>query len=119
MTGADRLPAGKLSKVSACRLSAICPVPSHFLGFFARFQFTSLAVAAIASQKNADRSAQPDSDSERGAEGAERALFYSILRVINQVFRRAAALFDSAFSSDHAIVDSVRNGFLHAFDFGA
>jgi hypothetical protein len=85
-----------------------CPIPIH-----------SLAVAAITSKKSADRRSQSYSDSESDAEGAEGALFDSILRVINQVFRRAAALFDSAFSSDDAIVDSVSDGFLHAFDFGA
>jgi hypothetical protein len=46
-------------------------------------------------------------------------LFDSILRVIDQVFRRAAALFDSALCSDDAIVDGAGDGFLHAFDFGS
>jgi hypothetical protein len=58
MTGAERLQAGRLSKVTACRLSDFCPVPSHFFRLIARFPFTSFAVAAITSQKNADCRAQ-------------------------------------------------------------
>ena len=66
MTGIERLPAGKSRKISALGLSDICPVPSHFHRFIARFPFTSFAVfavAAITSQKNADRGAQPHPDS--------------------------------------------------------
>jgi hypothetical protein len=118
MTGADGFPAGKPDKVSACRLTNICPVLSHFLRLFARFPFTSFAVAAITSKKNADGSAQSHPNSESDAKGAERALFDSILGVINQVFRSAAALFDSAFCGDDAIVDRASDDFLHAFDFG-
>jgi hypothetical protein len=59
MTGAGRLSAAKSRKISAWRLSDVCPVPSHFLRLIARFPFTSfaIAVAAITSQKDADRSA--------------------------------------------------------------
>jgi hypothetical protein len=110
----------KLSHSSAERLpSDVCSVTSHFLRLFARFPFTSFAIAAITSQKNADGGAQSHADSESDSEGAERALFDSILSVINQVFRRTAALFDGAFSSDDAIVDRASDGFLHAFDFGS
>jgi hypothetical protein len=121
MTGAGRLPAAKARKISAWRLSDLCPVPSHFLRFFARFPFTSfaIAVAAITGKKKANSSAQPHSDSESDAERAEGALFDSILRVINQIFRRAAALFDSALCRDKFIFDRINNSFLHAFDFGS
>jgi hypothetical protein len=121
VTGAGRLPAAKARKISAWRLSDLCPVPSHFLRFFARFPFTSfaIAVAAITSKKKANSSAQPHSDSESDAERAEGALFDSILRVINQIFRRAAALFDSAFCSYYAVVDRVSDCCLHAFDLGS
>jgi hypothetical protein len=91
----------------------------HFLRFIARFPFISPAATAIASQKDADRRSQSHSDPERDAERAERALFDSILRVVNQVFRRAAALFDGASCSDDAIVDRVSDSFFHAFDFNA
>src|SRR5262245_33271569 len=113
-----RLTTGTLRLCSACLPSCICPVPSHFFRLIARFPFTSFAVAAITSQKNADRRPQSNSDSERDAYRAERTLFDLILRVVNQVFRRAAALFDSAFCRDDAIVDRASDGFLHAFDFG-
>src|SRR5262245_10013091 len=120
ITGAERLLTDTPKRCSSWLRSDVCPVPSHFVGLFARFSFTSfaVAVAAITSQKNADRGAQSHSDSESDAHGAERALFDSIFRVINQVFRRAAALFDSAFCSYDAIVDRLSDGFLHAFDFG-
>jgi len=98
--------------------SGVCPVPSHFFRLIARFPFTSFAVAAITGKKDADRRSQSHSDSERDAERAERALFDLILRVVNQVFRRAAALFDSAFCRDDAIVDRASHCFLHAFNFG-
>jgi hypothetical protein len=85
---------------------------SHSLSF-------AIAVAAITSKKNANSRAQSHSDSESDAERAEGALFDSILRVINKVFRRAAALFDSAFCSYDAGVDRVSDYCLHAFDLGS
>jgi hypothetical protein len=65
VTGSGRLLAAKSRKISAWRLSDVCPVTSHFLRLIARFPFSSfaIAVAAITSQKHADRSAQPHSDS--------------------------------------------------------
>jgi hypothetical protein len=71
------------------------------------------------SQKNADRRSQSHSNSERDAKRAERVLFDSTLRVINQVFRRSAALFDGAPCRDDAVVDRIGYGFLRAPDFGS
>jgi hypothetical protein len=79
----------------------------------------SLAATAVARHQSADRGSQSQSDSERDAERAEGALFDFLFRVVNQVFRRAAALFDGA----PRLADSIFNGadhrFLNAFDFGA
>jgi hypothetical protein len=77
------------------------------------------AATSIAGQKNADRRSQSQSDSESDPESAERALFDSTLRVVRQVFRRAATLFDGAPCSAKSIFDRIGDGFLHAFDFGA
>jgi hypothetical protein len=73
------------------------------------------AAMANASYKNADRRSQSHSDAERDAERAKRALFDSILRVVNQVFRRAAPPFDSA----PCLAKFIFDGFLQAFDVGA
>jgi hypothetical protein len=74
---------------------------------------------AVAGQKYADCRPQSQSDSERHSERAERALFDLILGIVNQIFRRAAALFDSALCRDKFIFDRINNRFLHAFDFGS
>jgi hypothetical protein len=105
--------------MSACLLSGSCPVPSHFLRLIARLPFTSLAITTITSKKNADCRAQSYSNSERDAERAERVLFDAIFRVINQIFRRATAIFDGPSCGDDAIVDRINDDFLHAFDFGS
>jgi hypothetical protein len=46
-------------------------------------------------------------------------LFDPVLRVVNQIFRRAAALFDGTPRRSDAIVDRISGGFLYALDFGA
>src|SRR5262245_29924559 len=74
---------------------------------------------AIARKENADCRSQSQSDSERHAERAERALFDLILGVVNQIFRRAAALFDSALCRDKFIFDRINDSFLNAFDFAS
>src|SRR6266511_1617388 len=69
---------------------------------------------AIASHQNAERRSQSHSDADRDAERAEWALLDSILRVVNQVFRRAAATFYSA----PCLAKFIFDGFLRAFDVG-
>jgi hypothetical protein len=83
------------------------------------FLFVSPAATDIPSQKDADCRSKSHPNSESDAERAEWVLFDSTFRVVNQVFRRAAALFHSAPCRDDAIVDGIGDGFLHAFDLGS
>jgi hypothetical protein len=68
----------------------------------------------IAGQQNADQGSQPQADAERDADRAERMLFDLIFGVVNQIFRRAAALFDGAFRRVDAVFDGISDGFFHA-----
>jgi hypothetical protein len=72
---------------------------------------------SVTSQQNADQGAQSQSDAERDADRAERALFDLIFGVVNQIFRRAAALFDGAFRRADPVFDPISDSFFHAPDF--
>jgi hypothetical protein len=68
----------------------------------------------VAGQQNADHGSQPQADAERDADRAERMLFDLIFGVVNQIFRRAAALFDGAFSRADPVFNCNSDSFFHA-----
>jgi hypothetical protein len=68
----------------------------------------------VAGQQNADHGSQPQADAERDADRAERMLFDLIFGVANQIFRRAAALFDGAFRRADPVFNCNSDSFFHA-----
>jgi len=72
---------------------------------------------SVAGQQDADHGAQSQPDAERDADRTERALFDLMFGVINQIFRRTAALFDGAFRRVHPVFDCLSDSFFHAPDF--
>jgi hypothetical protein len=71
----------------------------------------------VAGQQDADHGAQSQPDAERDADRTERTLFDLMFGVINQIFRRTAALFDGAFRRVHPVFDCLSDSFFHAPDF--
>jgi hypothetical protein len=71
----------------------------------------------VAGQQCADQGPQAQADAERDADFVERALFDLIFGIVNQIFSRAAALFDGASRRANLVFDCVRDSFFHAPDF--
>jgi hypothetical protein len=65
-------------------------------------------------QQDADHGSQSQSDAERDTDRSERAPFDLIFSVVNQIFRRAAALFDGAFRRADSIFERLTDSLFHA-----
>jgi hypothetical protein len=72
---------------------------------------------SVAGQQDADHGAQSQPDAERDDDRTERSLFDFVFGVVNQIFRRAAALFDGAFRRAHPVFDGLSDSFFPAPDF--
>lgn len=65
---------------------------------------------SVAGQQDADHGSQSQSDAERDADRAERVSFDLVFGLVNQIFRRAATLFDGALRRPDPVFDRVGDG---------